>query len=80
MTTPQFQLIPLRAAVASDQPTTLDVLVKIIPPLPETRPQRPPLNLGLVIDRSGSMQRCPASRLFCCRTTPAQRSAQRHNF
>uniref|UniRef100_B8HZL3 von Willebrand factor type A n=1 Tax=Cyanothece sp. (strain PCC 7425 / ATCC 29141) TaxID=395961 RepID=B8HZL3_CYAP4 len=56
MTTPQFQLLPLRAAVASDQPTTLDVLVKIIPPVPETRPQRPPLNLGLVIDRSGSMQ------------------------
>lgn len=52
---PQIEFLPLQAAIASDQPTTLDVLVKIVPPVPETQPQRPPLNLGLVIDRSGSM-------------------------
>ncbi|MBF2001205.1 MAG: VWA domain-containing protein [Synechococcales cyanobacterium M58_A2018_015] len=52
---PQIEFLPLQPAIASDQPTTLDVLVKIVPPVPETQLQRPPLNLGLVIDRSGSM-------------------------
>lgn len=51
---PQIDLIPLRPVITSDQPTTLDVLVKIVPPAP-TPMDRPALNLGLVIDRSGSM-------------------------
>jgi Ca-activated chloride channel family protein len=34
---------------------TLDVLVRITPPMPEVQVQRPALNLGLVLDRSGSM-------------------------
>lgn len=55
MNAPQIELIPLRAAIASDQPTTLDVLVKINPPPLETDLNRPPINLGLIIDRSGSM-------------------------
>jgi Ca-activated chloride channel family protein len=38
-----------------DGPTTLDVLVKITPPEPQVQGQRPALNLGLVLDRSGSM-------------------------
>lgn len=56
MTTPQIDLLPLRAAVCADQPTTLDVVVRIMPPeAPATAAHRPTLNLGFVIDRSGSM-------------------------
>ena len=56
MKVPQIEFIPLREAVSSDSTTTLDLLVKIMPPEAEADSQRPPLNLGLVIDRSGSMQ------------------------
>ncbi|MBW4520067.1 MAG: VWA domain-containing protein [Scytolyngbya sp. HA4215-MV1] len=52
---PKIELIPLRGAIAQNEPTTLDVLVKILPPDLQIRLDRPPLNLGLVIDRSGSM-------------------------
>ncbi|HEY9600430.1 MAG TPA: macro domain-containing protein [Allocoleopsis sp.] len=55
MRVPTIDLIPLRAAVSSDSPTTLDVLVRIIPPAVEVELKRPTLNIGLVIDRSGSM-------------------------
>ncbi|MFO0822576.1 MAG: VWA domain-containing protein [Gemmataceae bacterium] len=55
MKMPAIELTPLRPATRSDAPTTLDVLLKIMPPLPEVQVQRPPLNLGLVLDRSGSM-------------------------
>jgi Ca-activated chloride channel homolog len=51
----QIDLIPLRPAVRSDAATTLDVLVKITPPALDVLVQRPALNLGLVLDRSGSM-------------------------
>ena len=53
---PRIEFIPLRNALCSDTSTTLDVLMKIIPPEPEIENQRPSLNIGLVIDRSGSMQ------------------------
>ena len=53
---PQIELLPLRAAVSSDRPSTLDVLVRIIPPAIELKLKRPALNLSLVIDRSGSMK------------------------
>jgi Ca-activated chloride channel family protein len=52
---PKFELIPLKPAVRSDTATTLDVLVRITPPAPEVHFVRPPINLGLAIDRSGSM-------------------------
>lgn len=53
---PTIQLIPLYGAIAANRPTTLDVLIKIVSPVaPTSLPQRPPINLGLVIDRSGSM-------------------------
>jgi hypothetical protein len=53
MKVPTINLIPLRAAVSSDAATTLDVLVRIIPPAAEVELKRPTLNIGLVIDRSG---------------------------
>jgi len=56
MTTPEIQFIPQKNAVSANSKIILDLLVKIIPPQPEIRIKRPTLNLGLVIDRSGSMQ------------------------
>lgn len=55
MKPPAIELVPLRPAVRSDAPTALDVLVRITPPAAEARTARPALNVGLVIDRSGSM-------------------------
>lgn len=55
MATPRIELIPLRAAISAEKPGTLDVLVRITAPEPAVKPQRPKLNLSLVIDRSGSM-------------------------
>jgi Ca-activated chloride channel family protein len=55
---PLLHVRSLRPAVAADSATTLDLLITIaapaIAPEQEARP-RPPLNLALVIDRSGSM-------------------------
>ncbi len=56
MKEPTLKIIPLRTAVSSDAPTTLDVVVRIVPPELETNIERAKLNIGLVIDRSGSMQ------------------------
>lgn len=53
---PQVQFIPLRDAISSDSVTNLDLIVRIIVPEIKTPKARPPLNLGLVIDRSGSME------------------------
>lgn len=53
---PQINLIPLRAAVCSNHPATLDLVVRITPPqAPVSATRRPTLNVGFVIDRSGSM-------------------------
>jgi Ca-activated chloride channel family protein len=52
---PRIDLIPARTAVCCDASVTLDVLVRITPPPPEQRGERPAHNLGLVLDRSGSM-------------------------
>lgn len=52
---PQVQFICLRDAIASDRVTNLDVIVRITLAEIQTNRQRPTLNLGLVIDRSGSM-------------------------
>ncbi len=55
MKQPHIELVPLRPAVRSDAPCALDVLVRITPPAAELNAARPALNLGLVLDRSGSM-------------------------
>lgn len=52
---PQINLIPMHAALASNRSATVDVLIRISPPEIALTPERPPLNLGIVIDRSGSM-------------------------
>lgn len=55
---PVIHFRPLRPAVAADQPSALELLITVVspelPPELQGRP-RPPLNLALVIDRSGSM-------------------------
>ncbi|MBD1872878.1 VWA domain-containing protein [Nodosilinea sp. FACHB-131] len=53
---PTVELIPLHGAIVTQQPITLDVLVRITPPAVTLDADRVPLNLSLVIDRSGSMQ------------------------
>lgn len=55
MLPPLIELIPARAAARHDGPTDLHVLVRITPPQPEVHLLRPPINLGLVLDHSGSM-------------------------
>ena len=52
---PQIQFIPLRDAISSDSVTYLDLIVRINVLEIKNVKQRPLLNLGLVIDRSGSM-------------------------
>jgi Ca-activated chloride channel family protein len=55
MKQPEIEIIPIRGAVRSDAPVTLEVLLRITPPAPDVQVQRPALNVGLVLDRSGSM-------------------------
>jgi Ca-activated chloride channel family protein len=55
MRSPQIELTSVPAAIGFGCPTTLDVLVRIVPPQAEFGLERPRLNLGLVIDRSSSM-------------------------
>lgn len=55
MPAPKIEINPLKPFVGSDVETTLDLLIKITPPSPELNAARPPLNIGLVLDRSGSM-------------------------
>ncbi|HEX8201647.1 MAG TPA: VWA domain-containing protein, partial [Isosphaeraceae bacterium] len=55
MPSPHIELIPLKSAACSDAPVTLDLLVRITPPVPDVHFLRPPLNLALVLDHSGSM-------------------------
>ena len=55
MHTPQIELTARRPAVCTDATVTLDLLVTIVLARPEGPRIRPPLNLALVLDRSGSM-------------------------
>ncbi len=56
MNSPTLSLMPMHGAIAADRAVTLDILIKIEPPDIERSLDRPPLNLGLVLDRSGSMR------------------------
>ena len=56
MLTPHIEVTPLFPALRAGTPTTLDILVAITVPQTPGQAQRPSINLGLVIDRSGSMQ------------------------
>jgi Ca-activated chloride channel family protein len=55
MTDARVTVLPSRPAVRADGPCTLDLLVTVTPPAAVPTAGRPPLNLGLVLDRSGSM-------------------------
>ena len=56
MSQPNLELIPLHGAIVTQQPMTLDVLIRITPPALPATTERAALNLSLVIDRSGSMR------------------------
>jgi Ca-activated chloride channel family protein len=55
MAEPRIELIPVRHAACSDAEIALVVLVRITPPLPDVHFPRSPLNIAIVLDRSGSM-------------------------
>lgn len=55
MSQPTLSILPIHGAIASGRSVTLDILVTIEPPAVEQTSDRPPLNLGFVLDRSGSM-------------------------
>lgn len=52
---PTLELLPLHSAIVTQKAMTLDVLVRVTPPTLPVVTERSPLNLSLVIDRSGSM-------------------------
>ncbi|HEX8552925.1 MAG TPA: VWA domain-containing protein [Abditibacteriaceae bacterium] len=54
-TRPTIEIIPSRAAVCTTGQTKLTLMVRIVPPAVEKKCERPPLNIGLALDRSGSM-------------------------
>ena len=54
MSQPRIDVTPIRPAARSDAALVLDVLVTVSAP-EVAATSRPPLNLGLVLDRSGSM-------------------------
>ncbi len=55
--TPRVEFITERAQLTADREQTIDLLIRITPPVaPSATAARPQLNLSLVLDRSGSMQ------------------------
>ncbi len=68
MTTPTLCITPRRNALLADHDNTLEVLVRVqAPDAPATQaPARQPLNIALVIDRSGSMSGRPLHEAVRC--------------
>jgi Ca-activated chloride channel family protein len=52
---PKVEFFTSREKLKADQDQTVEVLIRISPPEPDSRAERTPLNLSLVMDRSGSM-------------------------
>ncbi len=56
---PTLQMTAYRPAVCSDRETTLQLLLRITAPVGNRRSHRPALNIGIALDRSGSMGGAP---------------------